>query len=1077
MTWSDCIAEGGGPIEYRWVVEGGKYQFVTALEMRGACYGASILPAAGAVTWTAGGVVITTGVADPLGGTNAVTLQDDNPAAIEFATSDSGAYRSGAALRGEVWVARSSTNFVEIRVDFGGATLNGGILVNPATGASTVWGTGVGLYTSVEVDDTIVDGWWRVRFAHSGAAAATAQLRVMPACGTTYPSRSSAALGSATFYAPKIQVADGRRRVVGLQRDGLGFTETAYLAGAELDVGINPVTIVETPEPDLNAATEVFSKIPAVLAWLDTSVSTAATSATVLDATDLSVGDYVHVGTEVWLVTAIVGAVATIERAQWGTSNQAHNVTSTTTAATQQVPLIDGVEIWTKRRWWLYAHGPSELGVTDEGELVMQGVIAGEPEEAGGEWTISLDSRMALLEQEVAASVDVERKIRGIYYPGTAPLRLFFRQSSDTTFANAPYAGDPSVALSGFWETQGEFCFALQDALNNDPTVSAWATWECIEIDGRWELFYTTPAVDPRYIWVWGGSPVDGDFQYRARYMGATEHRTRGDEDHGVYEDAVSASARYLCLWSVAPAWWEPSLEGTEVRGMPRTLSLAWRVDGAPDTDAQVAAFPAGAQYLDNVIGLSAGDTLLVPQGEPGTDEPPLALTISSVSLATGSVVAYAESSVDSPSGIVAAGAAAEAIVFSAARRYGDDTGTDLAGFMAALLADAPDGANDAATPWITSDDVASWATVIAEASGTLPYLARRLYVFSKGQRLEDVIKQECRMYGVFPYLDADFRIALRRLTVETAAVASGLHVTGNDHLVDERRSEIRSGTDGNVNVYELSRGYDPTEDKYLENPIHVQNVAGVARAKARRVLEVRPKTRSAGAGNEPTPLDAARMADPVTTLFGGKIIHVLVDVPLSFWDVRLGDSILLTDETAPHDGARGLHDPGQGLASRRAIVVGRDWRLDNPGGTFTCLLTGLDVAGYSPSARVTAASGATDSWTLTVAASHYAPSGSNDDEFFAVEDRIRLIEWDADSPTTILGVVDSVNTATHEIGVHLDGAWAGMGGAIYNLCSAPYDDSDGLAEAQRDYAYIASSTLRLDDGGGGSVGAKLFAP
>lgn len=1085
-TWSDVIAEGGGPFNLRLVIEGAKYQFVEAIEQRGRCYGASLLPAPGAETWvTSGGTaVITTGQADPFGGTNAVSIGDDSGAAFESARPDQPAYVSGTPVAGELWLKRdaSATSFPQIALGFDGV-FNDAFSINHLTGATDTW---LGSFESVSTEE-VVDGWWRIRFRHAGAVAAAIAMRFYPAEGTAYPTRTVAATGTHTVYGPVLREWDGRRRVVGLLRDGMGFVESAYLAGAESSIAVNPVTIVETPEPDLNAATELFSKIPRTLTWLAASLGTADVSASTLDATDISVGDFVHLGTEVVRVDAISGTDLTeITRAQWGTTTQAHNVTSAETAETQQVTLLDGVGIWTKRRWWLYAHGPSELDSVDDGELVMRGVIAGEPEEQGGEWTISLDSRWALLDQEVAASVDVERKIRGIYYPAAAPYWMRVRQSTDTTAAStssgASAATDTYVILSGFWETQQEFCDALAAKLNADPVVGTWATWDAQVHGDHWELFYTTPAVDPRYLQLGAGSHLDGTWFHRVTAVddvGSDAIDGSVNVSIDTTADTVNASDRYLCRWTRTSEMWglAESADPDNMRRVPRTTNLGG-IDGlAADTDAQAALFPAGRQYLTSVIGLAVGDTMLLPQGDVGEDLPPVALTISSVSLATSSVDAYTGSTVDSPSGVVAAGTAAEAIAFTSARSYGDADGDDLAGFLDALLLDAPEGANDASTPWITSDDVASWTSVVAEASADLPYLARRRYTFSKGQRLEDVLKNECRLYGVFPYLDHDFKIALRRLTVETDAVASGLHVTGNRHIVDERRAEIRQGVDGHVNVIELARDYDPTDDKYKDQPIHVRSVAGIARAKARRVLEIRPKTRAVDA--EPTPLDAARFTQPILALFGApKLVHVTVDVPLTFWDVLVGDSVLLTDETAPHDGARGLHDPGQGLASTRAIVVGREWRLDDAAGTLTCLITGLDVAGYTPSARVASATGATTSWTLTVEASHYAPAGANDDSYFAVGDRVRLIEWDADSPTVVDGVIDSVDTSTHEIGVTLDASWAGLGGATYNLEYRSFVDmSAGDSDDQIAYAFIANDALRLDNTGALNRAARVFAP
>lgn len=163
----------------------------------------NLLPAPASVTWTPSGAVVTTGQADPLGGTNATSLQDDSAAAQESARTDLGTYVSGSPVAAEVWLKKDAgaTSFPGLKVIYGGSAAASGVVVNIATGAAEAWGGGT--YAAVDVVEAIT-GWWRVRFTHGGGVGATAALWVYPAAGTTYPTQTSTALGTVTVYAPRI---------------------------------------------------------------------------------------------------------------------------------------------------------------------------------------------------------------------------------------------------------------------------------------------------------------------------------------------------------------------------------------------------------------------------------------------------------------------------------------------------------------------------------------------------------------------------------------------------------------------------------------------------------------------------------------------------------------------------------------------------------------------------------------------------------------------------------------------------------------------------------------------------------
>jgi hypothetical protein len=1059
-AWEDYVETGvgGDGIALRFVVDGCEFEFCESEEMCGAVQGDSLLD--DVVTWSASPGIVATGQADPLGGTDAALLTDDDAGNYENASVDTAGYVSGEPIAVEFWIKKALapvTHFSAVNVNYDGTpTLQ--VQFRHDISATSVT---VGTATDVEMVEAVT-GWWRLRFKHAGAAAATVTIVVYPASGliaSGFPSGAIAATGAITVYGASITIPDGRTRVNGLMREGAGFAENAYIAGAELSASINAVRIMETPYPHLDSASSVFAAIPDTRCYLASTLSASATSMTVDSDDDLSVGDFLHVSTEVLKVAALPGAdVVTIVREQWRTTAQRHTVTTSAGAPATRA-LRTSPRVWAGRRCWMYAHGASEFGVGDEGHLLWRGTIASEPQlDADGiMWSLPIGSRWSLLDQEIGTDLDKPRALRGIYYPGVAPFTVSYFVSSDETRAGLTSALTPTVVrIVGYYETQETFCEALVAALNASSASFEFG-WQ--DTNGQWDLLVTVPT-PARYLLMSGGSHVDGWFN------GSLVANSGDEVDYAGRGPVLGTAAdgtTYFIGWSDAPALGgflgtDPAaIEIGQLRRVPRSINSP--TDWTRDSAANVALHPSSRCYLDSVVGLAAGSMLIVSEGD-GEPRPPIEVT--SVDTATGSVDASASF------GLVATGSFAPSII--ASNSYSDADGTTLAGFRDALIAAAPDGANDASTPWVTTDDLADWTAKVDTAANGRGFLEHRGYVFRQGVRTSDVIKHECRAYGLFPYHDADFKVALRPVTIDTAAVPSSRWLDADDGtlLTGNSFGEIRSGEDGNVNVVEWKRGYDPVEDKHTGASITVVTVEGISEAKKRRVLEIAPKV--APISNDVDVDTAYRLSDPIRALFGGQILHYVFSVPISFWGVLIGDSVRITSPQIPYKGKRAIHDPGQGFTSKQALVVGREWDIENGTGKLTVLVTGLRVAGYTPSARVASQSGATTTWVLTVDTARYAPSGGTDASYFVVGDEIRLIEWDAAVPTVLTGNVTAQSGDT--ISVLLDGTWT-PGAATWVLSYGP---SHLVVGDQSDYCFFASSARRIDDGGTG-VPARVFAP
>lgn len=866
---------------------------------------------------------------------------------------------------------------------------------------------------------------------------------------------------------------DGKRRVGGLKREGLGFSEQCYLAGAEMSAGVNAARVMETPYPYLDAASSVFTALPQVKCYLTATLEAADVTMTVDSTAALTVGDYLHVSTEVVQVTSLPGAgVVGIERASWNTTAQRHTVT-TSGGAPAVRPLRDGVRVWSGRRTWLYAHGAAELATSSNGTLVCRGKLASEPKlDADGiMWSLPMDSRWSLLDQEIGAGLDKPRALRGAYYPGSAPFIALWH-TSNTGTRGGPYttAGLTAsrVVLTGHYETNAEFCEALVDALNTTSSLFEFSYRETP--GGQWDLLVTIPAT-ARYLEMFGGSPVDGWFNMGLVPLEPSSDLAATGRNPPI--GTVVGNETYIVSWSDTPAFGgfiggaPPPIPIEDMRRIPRSINSP--VDYARGTAAEIASHPTSRCYLDDVAGIGVGDTLIIAQTTTsGAEAPPRLCEVASVDTSTSSVTAA-----DGRSLAFVSSGTAGAIDIKASKALGDPAGCTLADFRDALVADAPDGANDATAPWVLDDDLASWADAVGTAVEALgDYAARRIYTYHQGVRASDVIKHELRAHGLFPYLDADFKIAVRPLTIDTAAVPLDRYLDADDGSILTRDSfgELQSGEDGNVNTVEIARGYDPIEDKHKGAPITVVTVEGVSEAKKRRILEISPKATPAG-----LELDAAsaqRLSDPVRALFGGQILQYTVQVPITAWPILVGDSVVVSVPQLPYGGARAVHDPGAGLVQRTMVVTGREWDLEDGIGKLTGLVTGLNVAGYTPTARVTGQTGATTSWTVTCEAQRYSPTGAVDVAYFAVGDKVRVVQWDAASPTTKSGTVTAVDTALYKLSITFSSSWT-PGSSTWIVS---YDTSDVVADAQLARAFCASTVRRIDDGGAGLT-AKVFAP
>lgn len=858
-------------------------------------------------------------------------------------------------------------------------------------------------------------------------------------------------------------LADGRSRIPGLRRDGLGFSERVYIAGAEHDAQINQITIDEVPGQWLGEASRLFTTIAQRICPLASTLSTSGVALVPDNAADLfTVGEFYHLGTETVKVTAKDAGASpeelTLDRAQWGTTAQEHPVSSG--EAAQASEIYDEPTGWKGRRCWLYAHTQDELTTSDEGTIVWRGVLAREPalaEDDALSWSLAVEPRTRALEASLAGGFDEGFNLRGIYYPGACPFEFSIRRYTTAS----PAVSDAVVIfrLAGFWETQEEFCAAVTALVMADATVTAWGVdFTARPLGQTWDLVYTTPAADPRYVGIFGGSRVDGMFDGA---LLADPVTVPGDRDHDPTVPVVAASTSYVVRRLPDTA---------DFRSIPR--ANYW--PGVPSSDSDVATYPVTRIYLDRLGALSTSDDLVVtPQFMPGghlypadAEIEPQTLRVYSVTSATSSVLA-AEGGIMVGPRIIARGETQPTI--TGAARYASGDG-DVADLRDDLITRAPTVANRGRGPWVTSDDLASWTDAVAEASAGRAWLDHRVYTFVEPVKAIEVLREEWKLYGLIPYLDADAKLAVRQFTLGGTTV--DLEVGDDEILVDETLGSVTGEADGIVTVVKVLSGYDPAEDKHTGREFTFRGMSAIARVHEERTLEIAPRSRAVGAESDWP--DLQQRAWSLITLFGNRRTQcVTVEVSLAAWGLLVGDVVSLTVGALPSDGGR-TEWGATGMAARKGIVIGRSWDLGAGAGSLDVLLHELDVAGYTPSARVTGASGASTTWDLTVTQTHYARTGVDDSSHFAVGQAVRLIEWDASSPTIREGTVTSVAATT--IGVELSAAWGGMGGATYYtlIWDTSADAETTATQLQSAYQAGASGRITLASG---SNPAQVYAP
>lgn len=899
-------------------------------------------------------------------------------------------------------------------------------------------------------------------------------------------------------------LGDGRYRVQGLQSAGIQITESVYMAGAELNVSLSSLSIVETAGTSYrDAATRAFTgwTASAVKAWITegyeggaftADVSATATTIYVRGGAALTVGDYVHVGTEVWKVTSITlgtGGLTgfdgiTVDRAQWLTTAQAFPAAPASLGLSGNLYEISSAPAtYAGRRVWLYGHGDAELDTGDTGTILWRGILSDNPELSDSRtWSLSMQPRTALLDAMVGQGVEGEIALRGIYYPGKCPLMIEIVAYDGANRATASTTDSLKVVFVGFYETQEAFCTALREAIvaaiAARPNPALWTgTWDVRTrgagaTSGVWDLVYT-PAATPLYMAVGNGSPVDGWFN--GNWIRVRDDLALVDGIAGTWT-VVSASYQYIASVDndATRSAYGGSLPEAAIRRVPRAnyhLGQLYR-----GSDANATSYPMGRFHLSTLTGVGASSTISVTPpkvDDADPDNEPITFLVTSVGVGVNvsdgdwKILGFTTHGL---SGFACSGPYQPRI--AVALRVGSDGGTNLGEFMSALVTDSPSIANSGVAPWLTSDDVnvTDMIAQVSIAAAGRQWALDRDYVFTKSLKLSDILSEELKLLGMYMALDSSGKITFKRYPQDAAAPTTTIGAETN--IVDDDFGIERIAPDGLISVVTIKSGYDRTTDKWaLERNFKSPNAAATIKTKGQK-LTIAPYVRALSV--EPSDDDCRQIAQQVSGWFGHTYYVVTVPVAIVAHSLRIGDTVLVTLPQLPYAGARGSTSEGTGFFETRATVVGRSWMYgDKPGGTLDLFVHGLNLSGYAPTCKVVSATGAGLSWAFTVEAAEYGPGGSvTDVSFFASGYKVVLREWDSEAPTRRTGTVSSVDAVANTIDITLDSPWGGLGGATYMIS---FDRAGVVTEGQQSFTFMADPAGRITYAAS-SASARVFS-
>ena len=846
-----------------------------------------------------------------------------------------------------------------------------------------------------------------------------------------------------------VSPANGRTRVHGLMRQGLRWGERQHFVEPIGKIRGFRVSLAD----DRGNISAALRSRPSYVGYLtEPDLTKSETGIDVTTTAGVSDGDVLHIGTEAVRVNGTpTETTLTVLRGELQSVAVRHGREDG--ARRVEVEVTNRPVLMKGRRCWLYAHGPEETGTNATGTLAFKGVIGDEPRMRDATtWEVLLDPITRILDQDIGVDTESIEPV-GIYYSnrGALHVRLVELGGADSDDA---ISFEAIIKITGFYANQAAFVDDL-----NTYIAAATTSWQNDYLavqtaDGRWTIRVETPSSGERYFRIYGGSVCDGMLTGRAI-------TSSGGEVGGVAVDSV-----YFAQWStslsvastVIPSG-EPPAEDDEgilgevlgLRTVPRASYVLGGAIGAgaaaelsgtsvtgPDPDYDTDAEDTHL-YLAGTDRLTAGDIITIHDRS---------YTASTITPATGLVEL---DSLVSPTLSRSGYWTSESMpLFGASADFGSLA--DFADFINNLTSSSADFSGRLGVPVITTDDlnVSEIADVVAEVSSGKPFLSNRSYQFVETRNLREIIEQELLLLGCFMYLDSDWKLSIRPIRASIA----------DEGTLTDPSSRVISGGFGSieaipdvVNSVEVKTHYAIDEEGKGEHrgPNYVvREVMSITRLRQRHRMTIAPEV----VVDSPIASysEALAVAAPYIALLGHPYEIITVQVPLSFYDTAVGEGVLISVPQLSADGSRGI-------TNANCLVVGREWDIAGGRGTLTLLRFLLNVAGYSPSARVTAHAVVSGrQYDLTCSSAEYGPSSSTDAAFFKAGDAVALIERDDLTPRRYLGTVDTDGSGT-TVRATFANTLPTLSGSTWVL---EYASRRTVQTGQKDYAFLGDSTYLI---------------
>ncbi|HEU4616174.1 MAG TPA: hypothetical protein VFS15_28950, partial [Kofleriaceae bacterium] len=553
--------------------------------------------------------------------------------------------------------------------------------------------------------------------------------------------------------------------------------------------------------------------------------------------------------------------------------------------------------------------------------------------------------------------------------------------------------------------------------------------------DGRWtievQVGNDTSRIDMLIESEQDGSTIFGSMEYR---------------DGSPYGDYVNGDF-------IRPTWIEA---WPDARTVPRGFFGRSPTDRFHDTSG-ATTYPERRVYLSGPVDVTNWSSLVIDWSDGTSAE----YHISSSDAATNSLVLLRpiDSGYSNPPERYAAGSLPR---IAPTRSLGSGTLADL---RDALVADGPVYCNRGTAPFLTGSDLADWTDVVNQRIG--PLTANRRWSASKPVDVTDLLTAEFQLLGVYPIIDGDGKIAIRAIEIPNASISDAVAI--DDEIISVGWADMERGGQ-TINRVVVKTGYSARDDKWIGPPYEVLDVDAYADDHVDRAITVEPRgIHGLGATAETEQFSAEDITAafmPLLGLFGAPYDIVTVNVSWKLFSVLLGDFVSLSAIHLPN-----ANNGVRPISAVNGVVIGRKWELGEAHGTLTILLTWQNVSGYAPTARISTQTNTSgNTWNLELNGTMYTPDASSPvDTFFAADDVIRIVQYDAESPTVVTGTVVSVSGgANHLVTVDLDSAWS-PGGSTWELCYGSYTS---VTSSQKRFCFMADSTALLD-----GDNARTYAP